>query len=196
VIPIPNNALHSWNEPWFFTLHTSTKLGWIVRGCFFVAVYALFFAVLFLEQGNPNSPPFGTAEIIFLPALVAGVFSALLELPNLQRMVAITDKDISCIGSFAMFGGPIQLIMGMGNWNRKEIKHIQLLRPGEEGNRFLFGLMIITPKYSKPQPIAVPSKVSLDAVATSLHSIDIPVQLSGWVAAGQSNSNQEETTAG
>jgi hypothetical protein len=114
--------------------------------------------------------------------MVAGLFLAMLELPNMQRTVTLTDNDISCIGTFMVFGGPIHLITGMRQWNRREIKEIRLLRPGEPENRFSHGLMIISPKYARARQLAVSSSVPLETVAKHVHSMGIAVRLSDWQA--------------
>jgi hypothetical protein len=197
VAVFPNNAnsKHQWNEPWFFKLRSATKTGWMLRGGFVVGVYVLFVVLLSMDSNSPNGPNFGIVEIILLPAMVAGVFMAMIEIPNVQRMVSLTDNEISCVGALMMFGGPIHLLTGMGQWNRREIKTVQLLRPAEPGNKFPFGLMLITPKYAKPKQLAVPSSVVLNDVANHLHSIGVDVQLSEWEPAATAPADSESQIA-
>jgi hypothetical protein len=108
------------------------------------------------------------------------------EIPTLQRKVSLTDKEITCAPSapaLMMFAGmlaPLQIIIGMGHWHQREIKLVQLLHPAEPGNRFSFGLMIVTPKYGRVRKLGVPSNVPLDEVANRLHAMQVFVQLSGW----------------
>ena len=86
---------------------------------FFLAVCVVLVVLMSMEKKPPNSPQYGTVEIILLPALVAGLFVAMLELPNMQRMVTLTDHDISSTGTFMVFGGPFHLLTGMVQWNRR-----------------------------------------------------------------------------
>lgn len=180
MFPDNANAKYQWHEPWFFILRSSTAVGWVMRGGFFLGVYVLFAVLLSMESNSPDQPHFGMAEIIVLPAMVAGLFLTLIELPNIQRLVTLTDSDISCIGTLMALGGPIHLLLGPKQWNRREIKHVQLLRTGELGNEFPFSLMVITPKYARAKKLAVPSTVTLNDIADHLCSIGVDVELTDW----------------
>jgi len=170
----------SWSEPWLFKLRTSSRTGWIVRGLFFTGVYVLFAVLLHMEQGSPNGPKCGTAGKLLRPALIGVVCLSMFEVPNAQRIVSVTDNGVSCIGAFMYMGGPIHLITGMRHWNLRELKHIELLRPGAPGNDFPFGLMVVTPKYSSAKQIGVPAEISLDAIADRLHAMGADTRLSDW----------------
>jgi hypothetical protein len=180
------SSSYEWNEPLFFLILTSTRVGWIVRVGVFLAIYVLFVFLLTLDKNSPQEMRLPAAVVLLLPAFIGGLFLAMYEVPTLQRKVSLTDKDIGCAGTLMMFGGMsnlLHMIVGrMGQWNRREIKLVQLLRPGEPGNRFSFGLMIVTPKYAAPRKMGVPCDVPLDEVATRLHAMQLIVQLSGWQA--------------
>ncbi|MBD3676528.1 MAG: hypothetical protein HUJ26_23705 [Planctomycetaceae bacterium] len=180
LFPDNANAKYQWNEPWFFKLRASTKTAWVLRAGFFIGVYVLFAVLMSMDSKSAGGPQFGTVEILILPTMIAGLFLAMIELPNIQRVVTLTDNDISCIGTLMMFGGPISLLTGTGQWNRREIKTVQLLRTGEPGNDYSFGLMIITPKHAKEKQLAIPLTVSLSDVANHLHTVGIDVRLSDW----------------
>lgn len=177
--PQASGAL-SWSEPWLFKLRTSSRTGWIVRGLFFVAVYVLFAVLLHTERGSPNGPEFGLAGKLLMPALIGAVFLTMFEVPNAQRIVSVTDLGLSCVGAFMYMGGPIHLLTGMRNWNLRELKHVELLRPGVPGNDFPFGVMVVTPKYASAKQIGIPTEISLDMVADRLHAMGVDTRLSDW----------------
>jgi len=179
----PASAELTWPEPWFFALRASSRTAWIVRALFFIAVYVLFAVLLHMENGSPNGPKFGVAGKLLMPALIGAVFLALFEVPNLQRNVSVTDSGLVCMGAFMYFGGPIHWITGMRQWNVRELKRIQILRPGEADNDFSFGLMIVTPKYASAKRLGIPSATSLNVIADRLHALGVDVQLSDWRAA-------------
>jgi hypothetical protein len=182
MLPKSANTSLRWSEPLFFKLRSSTRLGWIVRAAVIVAVYGLLLVLLFVEKRPPEWPEPGPAKIILVPAAVGIMILFLFELPNAQRTVELTDKEISCFGMQPMAGGLVHLLTGMAVWNRREIQVVRLLRPGEPGNRFSFGLMTIARKYGRPKQLAVPRTVRLEDVADHLHSMDVAVELSGWPA--------------
>jgi hypothetical protein len=178
----PAGATLTWDEPLFFKLRLSSGLGWIARGLAAIVVYGLFVVMIFAITRSPTAPPLGVVEVFLGPALVAVAFVVAFELPTVQRSVTLTDKDISYVGTLTKygFGGMFSLLTGMGSWNRREIRSVRLLRPGEPGNQFPFRLMVIEPKYGKSKLIGVPLTVGLDDVANHLHSMGLVVELSGW----------------
>jgi hypothetical protein len=180
-MPLPSaKAEITWKEPWLFQIRTSSRLAWLMRAGFFAVVYVVFVVAIIMDSGKPNRRQLGIAEKAVMPAVVAAVFLVLFELPNLQRIVSVTSTQISCMGGFMMFGGPIHLITGMRQWNCREIRSVQLLRTGEPDNEFPFGLMIVTPKHAAARRLGVPATTSLDDVADRIHAMGVAVQLSNW----------------
>jgi hypothetical protein len=169
-----------WNEPWFFKLRSLTTTGWILRGVFVLATYLGFVVLMSIDRGSVDGPRFGLAEILLLPALVAGSFFVLLELPTAQRNVQLTENDITCTGNFMMFGGMLQMLVGIQQWNWRGIKEIQLLRPHETNNPYAHGLMVVTPKYARSRTLAVPTTVELESLANQVHKTGVAVLLSEW----------------
>lgn len=174
------NAKHQWKEPWLFYLRSSTKTAWMLRVGFYIGVYLLFVVRMSIDGKSADGPQFGILEIILLPAFIAGMFLAVIEIPNIQRVVTLTDNKISCFGTLILLGGPIHLLLGSGQWNRREIESVQLVRAGEFGNDYPFALMTIAPKYARQKQLAVPPNISLADIADHLHSIGVDVELSGW----------------
>lgn len=176
LFPDNANSKHQWREPWFFRLRSRTTTAWLLRGGFFTGVYVLF-AILF---SMAHGPQFGATEFVVLPAIFTVLFLAMTEIPNLQRIVTLTDNDISCIGAMRIFSSPLSLLMCAVQWNRREIKSVHLMRSEETGNNFPFAIMVVTPKYSRAKQLAVPPTVMLNEIADHLHSMGVSVQLSGW----------------
>jgi hypothetical protein len=177
------NAKLRWNEPWFFTLRQSTALGWIARAVVIGVLYGVLLVLILSIERSPTAPELHRAVVFIPPAIFSILIVALFDIPNLQRAVELSDTEISCVGRVTTYGGAlamIHLLVGSVVWNRREIKHIQLLRPGEPGNRFPFGLMTIARKYGGAKQIAVSPTVALEDVAKQVHSMAIAVQLSGW----------------
>lgn len=169
----------TWNEPPLFQLRASSKTAWWLRGLFFFAIYALF-AVLLRMDHKTSGPAFTPVGKLVMPAIIATVFLAMFEAPTLRRVVSIGDGGISCTGAFMMAGGPIHWVTGMRHWNWRELKQVHLLRPGEPGNAFDFGLMMVTPKYARPKQLAVAPTMALNDVADCLHAMNAEVVLSDW----------------
>src|SRR5262249_35839376 len=157
---------------------THGKAAWSIRLAVFVTFTSLFAGLMAFERTPSNGPRFGIAEIIILPIVIGVLFVALIELPTLQRIASITEHDVHCMGSFAMLVPPILWRLAAGTWNRKEIKHVELLRPKEGSNRFGHGLMIIVLKYTPPVLVGVARSVRLEQLADTLHAIGIEVSLS------------------
>jgi hypothetical protein len=183
LFPKPPDSAAYWNEPPFFKIHTTTKIGWMIRGMIFFVVFLCFASLL--SSGGDG----GARHTSAIPTIVlASAFgSALLfvasELPNFQRLVTLTDDGIACQPKPMFQGKGIQvfsMMLGWQRWNKREIKQVELLRPEEPGNQFSFGLMIVRPKYASARQIAVPTSVSLEEVAARVQSMGLPVKLSGW----------------
>lgn len=180
---IPNlaNVKLQWNEPWLFKLRTLTWSSCLWRAALFAAVYLVFVGMLSNPGNSTAEPQHSTVEIFTIPLLIAAMFLASLEIPTLQRVVSISNSEISCVGAFMVFGGGVlSLLMGMAQWNRRELKQVSLQRPGEPGNPYSFGLMTITLKHAAPKKVGIPGGVCLNDVADQLHSMEIPVELTEW----------------
>jgi hypothetical protein len=181
-LPLPPDSSATWLEPPFFKMRTTTKTGWTIRAIVFVAVLVGFASLLYSGGGGSARRAIPISEIVLWSALVSVLFFAATELPYYQRIVTLTENEISCLPKPTLAGGAqgLAILLGLQQWNKREIKHVELLRPKEPGNRFSFGIMIVKPKYAAPRQMAVPTSVSLDDVAARIHSMGLPVQLSGW----------------
>jgi hypothetical protein len=191
LLPLPaDSSAVTWLEPPFFKMRTTTKIGWMIRAVIFVAVYLGFASLLYSGGGGDRRAlSISISEIVLLSALISIIFFVATELPYYQRIVTLTEHEISCLPQ-PMLGAGVQglaILLGMQQWNKREIKHVQLLRPKEPGNRFAFGIMIVKPKYAASRQMAVPTSVSLEDVAARIQSMGLPVQLSGWNPAPESN---------
>jgi hypothetical protein len=182
------NAKLKWHEPWFFKLRQSTALGWIARVIMIGVVYGVLLVSILSIERSPTAPELNPAVVFISPAIFSILIVAFFDVPNLQRVVELSDSEISCVGRVTTYGGAlamIHLLIGSVVWNRREIKHVQLLRPGDPGNRFPFGLMTIARKYGGSKQIAVSPTVALEEIANQLHSMGIAVQLSAWRPAAE-----------
>lgn len=185
----PNSTL-CWTEPIFFKLRSITASGWLLRFGGFAILFVIFTGIV--EREPLTSPDYRQ------PALLAFAGLAFFELRACKRQILLSDHDITCLAGWRHRIKVTDLLFGMGVWNRREIKHITLLRPCEPGNAFAFGLMIVALKHARPKQFAIPLAVSLNAVANHWHAIGLDVQLSNWQP-GHTNlelSNDEEATSG
>jgi hypothetical protein len=181
MIPNITNVTLQWNEPWLFKLRTLTWRNWLWRAALFAAIYLVFMGMISNPRESTAEPQHSTVEVLTIPLLISALFLASLEIPTLQRVVSISDSQISCVGAFMVFGGVISVLMSMAQWNRRELKQVTLQRPGEAGNPYSIGLMTITLKHAAPKKVGIPSGVCLNDVADQLHSMEIPVELTEWV---------------
>jgi hypothetical protein len=181
MFPSPDTKLN-WKEPWFFKLRTYGRVAWIIRLAIFTATTGLSAVLIARESASAGGPKFGTTEKILLPILIGAFMVYLIELPTLQRFVSITEHGIDCMGAW-LGTSPLLWPLAVGHWNRRELKNIELLRPREGKNRFDHPLIIVIPKYVSSAFIGVASTVPVEQIADTLHSIGIPVHLSGWSAA-------------
>jgi hypothetical protein len=191
-MPLNNSKLRiQWNEPWFFKLRAMGWSGWLTRLVLFVIGVLIGTGVLSARPERSPAPQLSSFEVLAGSAGLAVLFLLLLEFPTFQRVISIFETEIACVGAFMLPGGGIlQLLMGVKQWNRREIKQIALLRTDEAGNPFSSALMIVTPKYSAPHRIAIPASISLTDLSAHIHAMDLPVELSDWnaivIAADQS----------
>lgn len=155
----------SWNEPWFFLIRIRTLQGWLKRIAFAVVVAVIMFAVTYY---------FGGARFDIVKALAAGGLSGLailllLDKPNLQREVTISETDIHIHSA------------GSNWWSDTfgfdAIDAIELKRSDETS--YKYGVMIID-HGDEGFMVAVPNKVSLDTLANVLYRLELAVALSGW----------------
>ena len=198
MIPEDPKAIHQWTEPWFFLLRSVTRAGWFVRLGFFIAVYAVFVVLLVQATDSTGKPLIGHVGVALFPIPIASLSIVMFEVPTLQRQVVLSnDNRISCFGTLLMFAGPIQLIRGgFDTFNQREIKQVELLRTGEPGNDFPFGLMIVVRKFSSTKHIAVPTTESVEEIANHLHAMTIDVQLSDWEpSAEKADANKGDSAA-
>jgi hypothetical protein len=180
-LPKPIGKLRiQWNEPWFFKQRTLSWRGWLIR--VFLLGVGIVFGTGMMSQGSARKEltPIEWAYAVGIGVLVV----LLMELQTFLRSVSIFEYDIFCVGVLTMQGGTlVHLLTGVKQWNRREIKQVSLLRPGETGNPFSCGLMIVIPKYTRPHQIGVPRSVSLIELADHLHTMGLAVELSEWAAA-------------
>ena len=102
-------------------------------------------------------------------------------MPGALRNAWITDYEIGCVGALALFASPMLLLLSGGNWNRREIKLVELWRLKEGPNQFNHGLMVIVRKFSKSIRLGIPASLPMEQVAQRLHEVGIPVALNDWI---------------
>lgn len=155
----------SWNEPWFFLIRIRTLQGWLKRlAAAAVVAVIMFFATYYL----------GGARFDIPTALAAGGLSALailllLDKPNLQREITVSETDIHIHRAGSNWWGE--------TFKFDVIDAIELKRSDE--TRYKYGLMIID-HGDEGFMVAVPNKVSMDTLANVLYRLDLAVALSDW----------------
>ena len=171
----------TWYEPSFFKLSSRTTADWIWWfGGAMVIYVALATYLLTADVTNFDRPATNFAAKLVIPGLVTFAVLVLFELPNWRRVVSLTDHEVTCTSVMVTEGGLLYALWGIKQWSRSAIARVELLRPGEAGNRFPFGLIVVFPTYSRPGRIGVPKAIALEDVATQLHSMNVAVSLSGW----------------
>jgi hypothetical protein len=184
---LPTGKLRmQWHEPWFFKLRTLNWRGWLIRAAI-LACGILMCTGFANRPPNASGPGLSIPEVIGISLLFGGLFLLSLELPTFQRAISISEYEIHCVGALMMLGGggALQLLMGMKQWNRREIKQVTLLRASESGNSFSHGVMTVVPKYASSHQIGVPRSVSLTELADRLHVMGISVELAEWTPASE-----------
>jgi hypothetical protein len=170
--PLNEKILIEWTEPLFFKTRTVTKTGWIIRGLVFLLIYAS----SFFDDDPFLINDMGITLKFLLPAIIAGLFLLIIEHSHSQRIIFLS-KNLFCFGTTNIFVGSL---CATTNWNKREIKEVQLFRPNKEENTFPFGIMVVTRKYAKAKKFGVPVTVNFDEIADHFHSMEIDVKLTDW----------------
>ncbi|NQT14920.1 MAG: hypothetical protein HQ582_19350 [Planctomycetes bacterium] len=164
-------VLISWTEPAFFGASMRTRAGWILRGLLFLAVFGGMLFGWYADQRWGNGPRMGPIGATLLNLGIAAFLTGMLEISQVGRQISISDDSVSMIG-FTAF-------ISMGTWALRSIREAELVRPEELEKPF--AAMVLHRK-AKPVMLGIPAAVSLPKVAAALHSVGIPVTLSGWSA--------------
>ncbi|HUT88249.1 MAG TPA: hypothetical protein VMY37_02020 [Thermoguttaceae bacterium] len=162
-------VLISWTEPACFGARTRTRTGWILRLLLALVVFVGMMIGWYADQRGGGGLQIGPVGGVLMSLGIALFLTAMLEFSQIGRSISISDDSVSMIG-FTAF-------ISMGTWALGSIRHVELLRPEEMGKPF--GAMILH-RAGKPVMLGVPAEVSPAKIAAVVHSLRIPVSLSGW----------------
>jgi hypothetical protein len=164
-------VLLTWKEPWLFAARTRDRRGWFARG----ALAAIIFAVM-LAANNADrirgrgGPRLGTPGAILFSAFIGLFLTAMLDAPDLNREITISDDNINAVGVAGTH-------VSMSSWPLHDVLWVRLLPPQELGRSY--GAMeFFTRRYRVR--LGVPASSSMGRIAEVLHGQGIRVVLPGW----------------
>lgn len=162
-------VLISWTEPPCFGARTRTRTGWMLRLLLALVVFVGMMIAWYADQRGGGGLQIGPVGGVLMSLGIALFLTAMLEFSQIGRSISISDDSVSMIG-FTAF-------LSMGTWALGSIRHVELLRPEEMGKPF--GAMILH-RAGKPVMLGIPAAVPPAKIAAAVHSLRIPVSLSGW----------------
>jgi hypothetical protein len=168
------NARAGWTEPFMFKFRTLELAGWAILLSVFAGFTASFGVGLAYER------KLDIASILILPVVIGLLFSFLLAMPGIQRAVWIDHEGIHCVNLPFSNTGILLLMTSSNEWIWREVKSVELVRPGEGQNRYRHGIVVVVPKYASRALIGVSAEVSLEIIADVVHGFGIAVELSRW----------------
>jgi len=169
----PDQVQMEWDEPRLFTFRTLTVGSYAWRFVVF-ASFAAVFALAGVAESQRRVWSAATAVLVVL--LASGVLTLFITAPPIQRRITISRDGINWSPLVSISGNnPLLRLVWCGVWTRLEIKRVLLLPPGDPGNSFGYGLMVIEPKYASPGTIGIANQVSLDRLAQQLSDNGIAV---------------------
>jgi hypothetical protein len=174
-----------WDEPYFFGFRTMGGRSLLLRALFFLGLCTVFSIALVSEPESVKSSR-SFPEAVALVLLCAAVITVLVTAPSIQRRITLSRDGISWSNRYP--ASLILFLLSAGALSRLEMKRVVLQRPGDRGNRFPYGVMVVELKYANPALIAVPNHLALERLAQVLNDNGVTVTLSGWGTSAASGS--------
>jgi hypothetical protein len=182
------NVLLTWKEPWLFAARTRDRRGWFARGTLAAIIFAVMLAANNVDRiRGRGGPRLGTPGAILFSAFIGLFLTAMLDAPDLNREITISDDTINAVGVAGTH-------ISMSTWALSDILWVRLIPPEELGRSF--GAMeFFTRRYRVR--LGVPASLSMSRIANVLHGQAIRVLLAGWHP-GEAGTEPEATggTAG
>jgi hypothetical protein len=164
-------VLLTWKEPWLFAARTRDRRGWLARGTLAAIIFALMLAANNLDRiRGRGGPRLATPGAILLSAFVGLFLTAMLDAPDLNREITISDDNINAVGVAGTH-------VSMSSWALGDVLWVRLIPPSELGRSF--GAMeFFTRRYRVR--LGVPASLSMSRIADVLHGQGMRVVLAGW----------------
>lgn len=156
-----------WSEPWFFCQRIRDRSDWL-KALLPALLVSCGLAALLLFRGV-NMAWWWT----ILVALGGGAAVQLgIEAAFLRRDISIDETRIEAFGNAGQF-------TSYASYPIPQITWLELRRPEEIGMRF--GMLVLRTS-TDGGVIGIPTSISLEQLARTLHRMGVPVALSGWAA--------------
>src|SRR3954453_2014806 len=89
-------TLLTWQEPPLFAARTRDRRGWVLRGALALFICAVMLFGFYADRNwGGRGPKFSIAGGIAFAAFIGVFLTAILDAPDLNRQVTITDDSIS-----------------------------------------------------------------------------------------------------
>jgi len=161
----------SWAEPTLFAARVRDRRGWTYRGLLALIIFAGMMAAFAAQKpGRGRAPGFSTPGAVALSLAIGVLFTAMLDAPDLDREVTISDDNINAFGNAGMH-------FRMTTISLKAVRLVRLHRPEEIGQPF--GAMEVLTTRAAGW-FGVPASLRLKRVAAVLHGLGISVLLADW----------------
>src|SRR4051812_48227239 len=95
-------TLLTWQEPILFAARTRDRRGWMLRGLLASLIFAVMVFGMYADRnwgGRGPARKFSVAGGVLLSALIGLFLTSLLDAPDLNRQVTISDDSISSFGN-------------------------------------------------------------------------------------------------
>jgi hypothetical protein len=164
-------TLLTWQEPRLFAARTRDRRGWVLRGALALLIYGVMMAGFYADKNwGGRGPKFSTAGAVLLSAFVGLFLTSLLDAPDLNRQITISDDSINSFGNAGEH-------FSMSTWALRDVLWARLIPPEELGRSF--GAMEFQTRRGWAR-VGVPASLSMERIAEVLHSQGIRVSLAGW----------------
>ena len=167
----------AWTEPWFFCQRIRDRSEWLRAVLPAVATGTLITGLLFAR--GPNLQWW---QIVLLGLATAAVIQFGIEAAYMRRDISIDEESLEAFGNAGQ-------ITSYANHPLPQILSIELRRGEEIG--FPFAMLVLR-MADRGNVIGIPSSIRLERLAYTLHQLNVPVTLSGWEPAPDSDWHQNE----
>jgi hypothetical protein len=111
--------LLTWKEPTLFAARTRDRRGWLRRAALALLIASVMMIGFAAEKNRGRQPNFSWAGAVLTSAFIGVFVTSLLDAPDLNREITISDDSISYFGNAGEY-------LSMSTW---------ALRDGGSGNR-------------------------------------------------------------
>jgi hypothetical protein len=162
--------LLTWREPWLFAARTRDRRGWLRRGALALLISAGMMVGFAADKNLGRRANVPWAGGVLISVLIGAFLTSMLDAPDFNRDVTISDDNINSIG----IAGPH---VSMSTWALRDVQWVRLIPPEEFGRSF--GAMEFqTGRYWVR--VGVPASMPMARIADVLHSQGVSVALMGW----------------